>query len=97
MTLETALLALLMADPPAEMAGPPAEMVEGAPTPDSEPLTPATAEVMLALTPDMDPVIPTDWERDERAPASMIELEAEGALMVVDKDPETDWPAQSCC
>jgi len=41
-------------------------------------------------------VMATELEREERAPPSREE-DADGALMVVEREPEADCPAQSCC
>lgn len=84
MMLETLSLAPDTALPPAEA------------TDDAEALAPEMAPEAEALTPDTlalaDAVMPTELDSDEMAPPSRIELEAEGAEMVVDSEPETDWP-----
>jgi hypothetical protein len=38
----------------------------------------------------MDPVMATELDRDESAPPSRMEDEADGALIVVERDPEAD-------
>jgi hypothetical protein len=57
----------------------------------TEPVTPEAEEVAEAML-----VMATELDREERAPPSRDE-DADGALMVVERDPEADWPAQSCC
>jgi hypothetical protein len=62
----------------------------------TEPTEPVTPEAEAEEVAEAMLVMATELEREERAPPSREE-DADGALMVVERDPEADCPAQSCC
>lgn len=95
---ELRTLATLLPAPPTTLEA--AETTEA-----PEAVTPEATLEALAEAPDTaleaeaeapEVVMAIELDREDRALASR-DPEAEGALMVLERDPETVWPAQVCC
>jgi hypothetical protein len=91
---ELRILATLLLAPLTKLEAP--ETTEAA-----EPVTPPATLEALAETPEAEPVIEADIEPLMESELAMAEasklLEAEGALMVLESDPEADVVPQVCC
>jgi hypothetical protein len=93
-TPPTPLEAAEATDPP-ELAAPPTPLEAAEATEPAEPVTPE-AEAEAPEVAEAEAVMATELEREERAPPSRVD-EADGAEIVVEREPDADCPAQSCC